>query len=271
MASLTKEHIIDLYCWVDELVGRAENTVGRPLLLSDTEIVTILIWHSLIQRDKTLKEIYENVHMYHANDFQKLPSYKTFIRRSHACFEKLCIVLEHLLENAAPVRILDSTFLEVCSLKRMDTHKVAKERAEMGKNWQGWHYGFKLHASIDMQGRLCGLVFTPANVHDIHGMPYILNEHCRVAVGDTLYGARVMGRRMWKEYGTIIIAPPHLKQKRKITTHWQNMLLNLRSTIESTFDILKEHMHLVTSFPRSIRGYFLHYVRVLIGYQLSRR
>jgi hypothetical protein len=57
MASLTKDHIIDLYCSVDELVGEKERNIGRPLLLSDTEIVTVLIWHSLIQRDKTLKEI----------------------------------------------------------------------------------------------------------------------------------------------------------------------------------------------------------------------
>ena len=47
--------------------------------------------------------------------------------------------------------------------------------SRMGKNWQGWHYGFKLHASIDTKGRLSGVVFTAADVHDIHGMDHILN------------------------------------------------------------------------------------------------
>jgi hypothetical protein len=82
------------------------------------------------------------------------------------------------------------------------------------------------------------------------------------------YGASVMRERMWRRYGTIIIAPPHPKQKRKIATPWQIGLLNIRSKIESVFDYLKEHMHLVTSFARSVNGYLLHYVRILLAYQI---
>jgi len=147
---------------------------------------------------------------------------------------------------------------------------VAKNIAQFGKNWQGWHYGFKLHASIDLQGMLCGIYFTPANAADIHGMSKILNEHCKLAVGDTLYGAKVMCKTVRDMYGTIVIAPPHYKQDKKVITQWQKKFLDIRSKIESTFDVLKEHMHLVSSFPRSITGYFLHYIRILIGYQLSR-
>lgn len=270
MASLAKNHIIDLFCLVDELLPRENKDIGRSLILSDTEIVTILIWHSLIQRDKTLKEIYENLNTYHEDDFPILGSYKSFVRRSHQCFDKLAFILQQILNEKAPFRILDSTFLPVCEFRRKDSHKVAKGIAKMGKNWQGWHYGFKLHASVDQKGNLCGIVFTGADVHDIHGMKYILNEYCKLAVGDTLYGVKVMGRIMYEKYGTVIIAPPHPKQRKKIATRWQHFLLHFRTKIESVFDVLKEHMHLVTSFPRSIKGYFLHYVRILIGYQLSR-
>ena len=76
-----------------------------------------------------------------------------------------------------------------------------------------------------------------------------------------------MRAAMWKRYGTVIIAPPFPKQKKKIATRWQIDLLNIRSKIESTFDYLKEHLHLVSSFPRSMTGYLLHYVRILLGYQ----
>jgi hypothetical protein len=269
MASLTKEYIIDLYSLVDDLLPEQQTKTGRPQTLSDSETVTILIWHSLIQRDKTLKEIHDNLSIYHKNEFD-IPSYQTFVRRSHECFPLLFFVLSQMLSDKSSVRLMDSTFLPVCKLARMDSHKTAKGVAQMGKNHQGWHYGFKLHASVDERGRFAGIFFTPANVHDIHGMSHILNENCQIAVGDTLYGAKVMGRKIFEEYGTVIIAPPHPKQKRKIATDWQNFLLSIRSKIESVFDILKEHMHLVSSFPRSIRGYFLHYVRILIGYQLSR-
>jgi len=99
-------------------------------------------------------------------------------------------------------------------------------------------------------------------------MPWLLNEHVKIAVGDTLYGARVMREYIHETYGTIVIAPPHPKQKRKLLAGWQLFLLNYRPKIESALDYLKNYLHLVTSFPRSVKGYLLHYVRILLGYQL---
>jgi hypothetical protein len=163
---------------------------------------------------------------------------------------------------------MDATMLPVCKRKRANTHRVARNIAKFGKNYQGWHYGFKLHASIDKGGRFCGLALTPANIHDAQMMPKILNKHAKIAVGDTLYGARVMKQKIWENYGTIIIAPPHPTQNKKIITPWQYALLNLRSKIESVFDYLKEHLHLVSSFPRSVKGYLFHYARILLGYQI---
>ena len=265
---LAPHHITDVYCVVDDLLPRSTYTTGRPLTLSDSEVVTMLIWNMLTTNSKTLKGVYKQMCLYHNNDFP-LVSYQTFVRRTHECFSHLVLVLNALLHNTASVRILDSTMLPVCKLARADEHKTAQTLASFGKNWQGWHYGFKLHASIDLKGRLCGFVFTTASIHDLHGMDHILNEHCDVAVGDTLYGAKVMGRIMYEKYGTKIVAPPHPTQKRKITTVSQNALRSISSKIESTFDVLKEHLHLVSSFPRSIKGLFVHYLRVLIGYQLS--
>lgn len=163
---------------------------------------------------------------------------------------------------------MDSTMLPVCKLHRADRYRVAKDFARFGKNWQGWHYGFKLHASTSLDGRLCGLALTGANVYDAQMMHKILNERCRLAVGDTLYGATVMRKRMYRRYGTIIIATPHWKQKKKLTAPWQIELLDQRSKIESVFDYLKEHLHLVSSFPRSLNGYLLHYLRILLSYQI---
>lgn len=97
--------------------------------------------------------------------------------------------------------------------------------------------------------------------------PYLINKQ-EILVGYTLYGASVMRKRIWKEYGTIIISPPFPKQNKKISTPWQNTLLNMRSKIESVFDYLKNHLHLVSSFPRSMSGYLIHYLSVLVSYQI---
>ena len=86
--------------------------------------------------------------------------------------------------------------LPVSKPHRADRHKVAQGIAAFGKNWQGWHYGFKLHASVSLDGRLCGLALIPANVYDAQMEHQLLNKSTCVAVGDTLYGARVMRERM---------------------------------------------------------------------------
>jgi len=270
MLSLQSHHIIDLYVWVDDLLPKSPGK-GRPQLLSDSELTTILLWNMLTStRQKTMRDMHKWLLLYHHKDFPHIPQYSAFVDHCHRVTPLLLDILERLLATEAPIRFMDSTMLPVCKIYRVHTHKVARKVAAFGKNHQGWHYGFKLHASIDMQGRFCGLALTPANIHDAQMMGRILNKHTKVAVGDTSYGARVMGRIVWERYGTIIVAPPHPKQKRKVLAPWQLYLLRMRPKIESVFDYLKEHLHLVSSFPRSVKGYLFHYARILLGYQLMR-
>lgn len=270
MLSLEHHHIIDLYVLIDDLIpscGQAPKA-GRHPTLQTSEVITILIWNTLTVRQKTLKDIYRWIKTYHENDFPSLSKYNAFLDQCHRAAPQLYTVLQQLLVMDASVRFMDSTMIPVCKNVRADTHKVAKGIAQFGKNHQGWHYGFKLHASIDKGRRFCGLMLTPANMHDAQAMPFILDESAEVAVGDTAYTARVMRDYIWETYGTIIVSPPHPKQNKKMLTQWQHLLLNMRPKIESVFDYLKEHLYLVTSFPRSVKGYLLHYLRILLGYQL---
>ncbi len=270
MLVLQKHHITDLYVWVDDLLPKesVHSRGGRPRTLSLSEVVTILIWQSLALKAKTMKDAHLWIARYHGDDFPRLPKYQRFVELCHAAMPSLVFVLEHVLETTSPVRLMDSTMLPVCKLQRADDHKTCRNIADFGKNHQGWHYGFKLHASIDPHGNLCGLAFTPASFSDPQQMPKILNRRAKLAVGDTLYGAQVMRQWIFEHYGTIIVAPPHPKQRRKLMTIWQHVLLRARSKIESVFDELKEHLGLVTSFARSVRGYLLHYVRILLAYQI---
>lgn len=264
---LSSHHIVDLYCWVDQRIQRTPYHTGRPALLSEAEVVTILIWNTVVLKQKTLRDIHTMMSTYHGSDFH-LPKYSAFVHHCHRALPTMYALLESLLSSTESIRILDATMLPVSKPHRADSHKVAKDIAALGKNWQGWHYGFKLHVSIALDGRLCSLLLTGANVYDAQALPKLLNHHCRLAVGDTLYGAKVMGKIIKEKYGTVIIAPPWPTQKQKVATPWQIDLLNRRSKIESVFDYLKEHLHLVSSFPRSVTGYVLHYVRILLGYQI---
>ncbi len=256
MLSLQRHHITALYVWIDDNLPNISKSPlgGRPTILNNSELITILIWNTLVIKQKTLKDVYDHIEMYHKNEFPNLPKYSNFVAHCHRIIPQLVCLLETLLSSKSPIRFMDSTMLEVCKLVRADSHKVAKNIAQFGKNHQGWHYGFKLHASINMNNQLCGVAFSPADVYDAQVIPKIINKYTKIAVGDSHYGASVMSRNIFEKYGTIIIAHPHYKQRKKILTEWQDILLKLRPKIESVFGYLKERLNLVTSFPRSIKG-----------------
>jgi hypothetical protein len=269
MNAIQKHHIVDVFVWVDDTLPKSTIRVGRKSTLTDSELLTILIWDGLTEPHKNLSSLYAWIKREYNDYFPKFPSYKSFVMHCHRSMPILIWLLHSLMATDAPVRFADSTMLPVCKPIRADRHKVAKGAAQFGKNWQGWHYGFKLHASIDHNNKLAAIVFTPASEHDNQHMEKLVNEHTKILVGDSHYGGSVMQKRLWNKHQTIVIAPPHHTQKKKLATDWQMLLLHMRPKIEATFGKLKEQRFLVTSFPRSIKGYFVHYVRVLLGYQMG--
>jgi hypothetical protein len=163
---------------------------------------------------------------------------------------------------------MDSTKLPVCRNHRAKYYKVAKGLAGWGKNWQGFWFGFKLHVAIDSSGNISSLTFTPADVYDGQVAERLVRPETKVVVGDSHYGASTTRAKLWQTHRIIVVAPVHYKQNKQLMAKWQHCLLNLRSKVECTFDALKEHLPLVSSFPRSVNGYLLHYVRIILGYQM---
>ena len=160
------EDITDLYVIVDDCLPIKTKRAGRPSVLSDSEMITILVWCTLILRSGTIKGIYEFIQLYHRNDFSSLPDYSSFVRHCNRLNPVLVKLLKESLQTDSQVQFVDSTMLPICRDVRADSHKVAKEIAAFGKNHQGWYYGFKLHATVNAKGQLCGFHFTPANFHD---------------------------------------------------------------------------------------------------------
>jgi len=253
---------------VDDYLPAPRIHRGKQSILRDSEVITILVFNLLTSQQQTLRQIYDWVAQYHQDDFPYLPNYQNFVKHCHRLIPILAMLLNDLLLDSAELRFMDSTMLEVCRLVRRKYHKVARGYAKTGHNWQGEHYGFKLHASIDNEGRLCAYVFTDAQVHDSRAIPVLVDKHTKLAVGDTGYRSAPLHRKVRKIYGTYVLTPPHYKQKRQVMAKWQWKLLKRRPKIETVFDYLKQHLHLQSSFPRSMQGYALHYLRILLGYQL---
>lgn len=278
MRILHKNNIIDLFVWVDDNLPKElgsaslilNRKVGRPAHLTVSETITILLFSQLTSPQRLLKDVWRWAITNHSEDF-RLPCYSKFVEHCHKAIPHLAHLLEQTFCIDAPIKLIDSTMLPVCRTCRADSHKVAKGYAAWGKNHQGWWYGFKLHALCDLNGMLCGILFTPANAADSQQIPKLINDATKILVGDGGYNARVMRAKMWREHRCLVLAPAHPKQKKKLTSKAQIVLLRAREKIECTFDYLKNHLNLVTSFPRSINGYLLNYLRNLLGYQIQKQ
>jgi hypothetical protein len=284
MRILQKHNIIDIFVWVDDSLpkelryssksvikgsGSSNRKVGRPAALSVSEIITILLFSNLTAPQRLLKGIWKWAITNHNDDF-KLPCYSKFVECCHRAIPHMGRLLKELLISDASLRFIDSTILPVCRRCRADGHKVAKGYADWGKNHQGWWYGFKLHAAIDEKGNLAAIWFTPANAADSQQIPKLVDDNTDIAVGDGGYNADVMRRHMWRDHKCFILAPPHPKQNKRLALNIEIDLLKAREKIECVFDYLKNNLNLVTSFPRSIKGYLLNYLRNLLGYQVGK-
>lgn len=276
MRILTKNNIIDLFVWVDDNLPKeltyaalTEKKVGRPAYLSVSETITILLFSNLTAPQKLLKDVWKWAKTNHSEDFN-LPCYSKFVEYCHKAIPQMAELLKSLLNNTASIRFIDSTMLPVCRDCRADEHRVAKDYAKWGKNHQGWWYGFKLHAAVDTNGNLCAIWFTPANEADSQQIPKLVDNNTSVAVGDGGYNAGVMREQIWNKYQCLVLAPPHPKQNKKMSTSIQIELLHAREKVECVFDYLKNHLNIVSSFPRSIDGYLLNYLRNLLGYQVGK-
>ena len=87
-------------------------------------------------------------------------------------------------------------------------------------------------------------------------------------VGDCHYGGSVR-RRLWRRFKTLVVAPAQIKQKGGVISWRQLKLLKTRPKVEVVFGLLKEKLRLATSCSRSVGGYFVHYLRILLGYQVA--
>jgi len=269
MRLLRAHHIKNLIEVVDTFLPRAGVSPhgGRPVKLHVNDVIALLLFSSMAAPQRTLTGIYTWAQVHYYRKFH-LPAYSSWMRKCRQALPGMLLILDQLLVKDSVLRFMDSTMLHVCKLVRADRHKVAKGVAAFGKNHQGWHYGFKLHAACNTKGQLAAVFFTPANASDSQQIPYLVNDATMVAVGDGGYTASVMARKMWREHHVRILSPPHPTQRKKVLARWQLTLLRARPKIECVFDYLKEHLFLESSFPRSVNGYAVHYIRILLSYQL---
>jgi hypothetical protein len=149
------------------VLGGPKKRRNRASLMSDSEIITIMIGFHL-GAHKTFKHYYQQIVCVYWRDlFPKSLSYNRFVELQQKCFVVFALFLkEKCLGKCTTISFMDSTTLKVCRNQRIHNHKVFKGLAERGKSSMGWFYGFKLHLVCNEKGELLSFYLTKGNVDD---------------------------------------------------------------------------------------------------------
>lgn len=262
--------LVKTFCIVDDFF-RYFNTskCGRKAVLSISELVTIWLIGKVYEVS-CLKRLYELVADRFSRDF-RLPSYKNFVMGMNYTSIYMLVFVQTVLgltkSTKGDICFIDGTKLEVCKIYREGKHKTMRLLARKSKSTTGWYYGLKLHLLCDKDGNLIRIKFTTATVDERLPLKEFMESMTEsIFVGDAGYVSSELEIQAHKNNNILLTAKR--KNMRTLATIWNNKCINMRSRIETVFDVLKERYNLVTSLPRSISGYLAHYVRCLFGYMV---
>jgi Transposase DDE domain len=262
--------LVKCFCIVDDFF-RYFNTAkcGRKSILCTSELVTIWLIGKVYEVS-CLKRLYELVSDRFSGDF-RLPSYKNFVMGMNQSSVYMLVFVQSVLgltkSTNGDICFIDGTKLEVCKIYREGKHKTMRLLARKSKSTTGWYYGLKLHLLCDKNGNLIRIKFTTATVDERLPLQEFMESMTEsVFVGDAGYVSSELEIQANKNRNILLTAKR--KNMKTLATIWNNKVMNMRSRIETVFDVLKERYNLVTSLPRSISGYLAHYIRTIFAYMI---
>jgi IS5 family transposase len=148
-------------------------------------------------------------------------------------------VTEHLRAQGVTVStgtIVDATIIAAPSSTKnaTGTRDPAMHQTQKG---QQWYFGMKGHFGVDSQSKLIHSVeVTPANIHDMHVLPWLLHGEERRVWGDSAYASQA---------AVLSVCAPHARdftQRRartpeeRATNRWKS---RIRARVEHSIGVIK--------------------------------
>jgi hypothetical protein len=267
--------IVQEFCQLDDICRSLfpdcfEKKVGRPPTLNLSMVCLFTLFQQQFCIDN-LKCLHRALQVYHGLDF-KLPHYTKFVDAMNNYGKEILGILTVFcrlnISNSGQILFVDSTKLEVCKIWRAGKHKTMKLLATKSKSTTGWYFGIKLHILVDQNGNIIMFMFSTSTTDDRVFLKKILTIiQFSIIVGDAGYLSKEL-ESLAKENNNIILTAKRSNMK-TIGAKWQQELMNMRSTVETVFSVMKTRMNLINTLPRSVNGYLNHYVRTLFKYMFQ--
>ena len=269
--------ITEIFCIVDEFCKEYDQVVDkhllgnpakRPLVMSKSEIITIMITFQL-SGFRTFKHFYLYYLQKHMQkEFPKTVSYNRFTELMQQNLMPLTLFLKTCcLGKCSGISFIDSTPIRVCKNKRINQNKVFKGIATTGKSTMGWFYGFKLHIIINDKGEILTFTITQANTDDRTPLKTerFLDKIFGKLFADKGYIGKELAQLLFVD-GVQIITQVKNNMKNCLMTMSDKILLRKRSVIETVNDELKNICQVEHSRHRSFGNFLTNLISGLIAY-----
>lgn len=260
---LHEDILAEVWYFSKQLQLKLCKSTGRPLAISGEETIALAIFkqNTGIPTKKKIWEI-----------FQPKECYKTLcIQMNRFALQALTVlnaILKWNQKHAHIIKHADSTDVPVCLNKNATHHKTMKDFATWGHSGKGMYYGLKMSITTDLDRKLLAVSFGSGNSDDRKTFMKMNKNIDGIFVADAGYISKDLEKDFYKENKRILFAKPRANMK-KLITGFQYHLYNTRMLIELNFRNLKMLYAFLTSFPRSIDGYFANYIYSLLAYVLA--
>jgi len=279
---MQKELIVTIYCDVDEFCkafkkyceGKAlpNNASVKGFFpksrMSLSEIMAIVILFHL-SHYRQFKWFYiQHVQAHLKSYFPHLVSYNRFVELMQTALLALTVyTMKFCVGKCTGINFIDSTKLQVCHTRRINSHKVFKGIAERGMSSTGWFYGFKLHLIINDMGEILSFCLTPGNVDDRDKK--VINHLTKDVFGKLFGDKGYLSSKLFKELfakGITLVTKIKKNMKTVLMDLSDKILLKKRAMIESVNNLLKTTCQIEHSRHRSPWNFLVNLVAGLVAY-----
>lgn len=241
---------------------------GPNCCLSDSEIMTILIFFQSSSW-RNFKHFYiQFLGVYWKKEFPNLPSYNRFIEIMSRVIFHLVLFSQINSGKRTGIYYIDSTCLPVCHIKRSKRHKTFDEIAEYGRTSIGWFFGLKLHIVINERGELIAFKMTRGNKNDSTASESVLKFLQGMVFGDKGYISKKIFSALL-EKGLKLITRTRKNMKQISYSPIEKQLLNQRGIIETVINHFKHHYHIWHTRHRSVINTITHLMAGIASYVIN--
>ncbi len=236
--------IVAVFCLIDDrLQGRSIRQRGPAPQLSDSEVLTIEIVGEFLGID-TDKALYRYFRNHYGEWFPALSEvHRTTFARQAANLWKVKEDLWQEFVALAPhdptFAICDSLPLPACLFARAYRCSRFRGEAAFGKDTllRQTFYGFRVHMRVAWPGVVTRLCVAPANVHEIHLLPELLELTSGIVVGDRNYHSPETKEELARMMAVELLAP-YSSKKRDPNPQRSALLSRFRYRIDTVFSQL---------------------------------